>query len=75
MEANGFTALLAQVTSGNAATIAPKGVASAYLSLEGSTQLDLVEPFRTQAIGLTIKEQIPEPPIIRAFREAVHRSL
>jgi DNA-binding transcriptional LysR family regulator len=75
MEANGFTALLAQVSSGNAATIAPKGVAGTYLSLQSAIQLDLVEPFRTQAIGLTIRKQSPEPPIISAFRAAVHRSL
>lgn len=75
MEANGFTALLAQVASGNAATIAPKGVADAYFSARSAIRLDLVEPFRTQAIGLTIMEQKPEPPIIRAFRNAVHRSL
>lgn len=75
MEANGFTALLTQVSSGNAATIAPKGVAETYLSQKTSIQLDLVEPFRTQAIGLAIKRQNPEPPIVRAFREAVRRAL
>lgn len=75
MEANGFTALLTQVSSGNAATIAPKGVAETYLSQKTSIQLDLVEPFRTQAIGLAIKKQNPEPPIVRAFREAVRRAL
>lgn len=75
MEANGFTALLAQVRGGNAATIAPKGVANTYFAARSSIQLDLVEPFRTQAIGLTIKAQTPEPPIIGALREAVRCSL
>lgn len=75
MEANGFTAVLVQVANGNAATIAPKGVAETYFSAQTSIKLDLVEPYLTQAIGLTIKEQSPVPPIIDAFRAAVRRSL
>ncbi|WP_424985493.1 LysR family transcriptional regulator [Microbulbifer sp. S227A] len=75
MEANGFTALLAQVVSGNAATIAPKGVAETYFSARTATRLDLVEPFRTQAIGLSIRDQQPDTPIIRAFRRAVQKAL
>ncbi|MFD3188812.1 LysR family transcriptional regulator [Sedimentitalea sp. HM32M-2] len=75
MEANGFTAVLAQVASGNAATIAPKIVAETSFSTQALVKLDLVEPLLTQAIGLTIKEQTPVPPIITAFRAAVRRSL
>lgn len=75
MEANGFTAVLVQVASGNAATIAPKIVAETYFSAQASVKLDLVEPHLTQAIGLTIKEQSPVPPIIQAFRAAVRRAL
>ncbi|MBJ6371881.1 LysR family transcriptional regulator [Sedimentitalea arenosa] len=75
MEANGFTAVLVQVSSGNAATIAPKSVAETYFARQNSVELDLVEPFVTQTIGLAIKEQTPEPPIITAFRHAVHQSL
>ena len=75
MEANGFTAVLVQVASGSAATVAPKSVAETYFSIQSSVKLDLVEPMLTHAIGLTIKEQSPEPPVIRAFRDAVRRSL
>ena len=75
MEANGFTAVLVQVASGNAATIAPKIVAEMYFSAQTSVKLDLVDPDLTQAIGLTIKEQSPVPPIITAFRKAVQKSL
>ncbi|MDK3071681.1 LysR family transcriptional regulator [Sedimentitalea sp. JM2-8] len=75
MEANGFTAVLAQIVSGNAATIAPRIVAETYFAAQDAIKLDLVEPHLTQAIGLTIKEQSPVPPIIKAFREAVRSSL
>lgn len=75
MEANGFTAVLVQVSSGNAATIAPKSVAETYFAGLASVELDLIDPDVTQAIGLSIKEQSPEPPIITAFRAAVRESL
>ncbi len=75
MEANGFTAVLAQVTNGNAATIAPKIVAETYFSTQTPIKLALTEPAVTQAIGLTIKEQAPVPPVITAFRRAVRRAL
>lgn len=75
MEANGFTAVLAQIVSGNAATIAPRIVAETYFAAQDAIKLELVEPRLTQAIGLTIKEQSPVPPIIKAFREAVRSSL
>lgn len=75
MEANGFFAVLVQVASGNAATIAPKGVADTYPLARSSVKLDLVEPSLTQTIGLSVKDQSPTPPIIRAFRAAVRRSL
>jgi DNA-binding transcriptional LysR family regulator len=75
MEANGFTAVLAQVVNGNAATIAPRIVADTYFAAQDSVKLDLIEPHLTQAIGLSIKEQTPTPPIIKAFREAVRASL
>lgn len=75
MEANGFLAVLVQVASGNAATIAPKGVVDTYSSTGSSVMLDLVDPCLTQTIGLSIKEQSPTPPIIRAFRAAVRHAL
>ena len=75
MEASGFTAVLAQVVGGNAATIAPVGLAETFLALSSTTQFDLVEPVMTQTIGLSIKNQSPQPPILLALRKAVKASL
>ena len=75
MEASGFTAVLAQVVGGNAATIAPVGLAETFLALSSTTQFDLVEPLMTQTIGLSIKNQSPQPPILLALRKAVKASL
>jgi len=75
MEANGFTAVLVQVAGGTAATIAPKSVADTHIADTASVLLDLVEPHVTRAIGLTIKEHSPEPPVIMALRQAVRTAL
>ena len=75
MEASGFTAVLAQVVGGNAATIAPVGLAETFLALSSTTQFDLVEPVMTQTIGLSIKNQSPQPPILLALRKAIKASL
>ena len=75
MEASGFTAVLAQVVGGNAATIAPVGLAETFLALSSTTQFDLIEPVMTQTIGLSIKNQSPQPPILLALRKAVKASL
>jgi DNA-binding transcriptional LysR family regulator len=74
MEANGFTATLAQVASGSSATIAPQGVADTFFA-EKTVQLKLVDPVVTHAIGLAIREQTPVPPAIHALRAAVKASL
>lgn len=75
MEANGFVAALAQVASGSAATIAPKGVAKTLFALESSVTLHLVKPTVTNAIGLSIKDQTPVLPAIQALRVAIRKSL
>jgi len=75
MEASGFTAVLAQVASGNAATIAPVGVAETFLALSSTVQFELVEPVVTHTIGLSIKDQSPVLPMVQALRQAVKASL
>ena len=75
MEASGFTAVLAQVASGNAATIAPLDVAETFLALSSTVQLDLVKPVLTHPIGLSIKDQSPVLPVVQAFRQAINASL
>lgn len=75
MEATGFTAVLAQVASGNAATIAPVGVAETFLALPSTVQFNLVKPEVTHTIGMSIKDQSPVLPMIKALRQAVKASL
>ena len=71
MEASGFTAVLAQVASGNAATIAPVDLAENFLALSSTVQFELVAPVMTQTIGLSIKDQSPVSPVAQALRKAV----
>lgn len=75
MEATGFTAVLAQVASGNAATIAPVGVAETFLALTSTVQFDLIKPEVTHTIGMSIKDQSPVLPMVKALRLAVKASL
>jgi len=75
MEASGFTAVLAQVANGNAATIAPVGVAETFLSSSSMVQFDLVKPVMTHPIGLSIKDQSPILPVVQALRKAIQDSL
>ena len=75
MEASGFSAVLAQVVSGNAATIAPVSVAETFLALSSTVQFDLVKPVMTHTIGLSIKDQSPVLPMVQALRQAIDSSL
>ena len=75
MEASGFSAVLAQVVSGNAATIAPVSVAETFLALSSTVQFDLVNPVMTHTIGLSIKDQSPVLPMVQALRQAIDASL
>jgi len=75
MEASDFTAVLAQVASGAAATIAPRDVAETFLARGPTVQLSLVDPVATHTVGLSIKDQTPIPPMVQALRRAVRDSL
>lgn len=74
-EASDFTAVLAQVAAGNAATIAPESVAQTFLDLKSTKQLDLIRPVLTHSVGLSIKDQSPVLPMIEALRKAVNSAL
>ena len=74
-EASDFTAVLAQVARGNAATIAPVSVAETFLDLKFTSQLDLIDPVMTHSVGLSIKDQSPVLPMIDALRDAVKSAL
>ncbi len=75
MEASDFTAVLAQVASGTAATIAPRHVAETFLAPGTTVQLSLVEPAVSHSIGLSIKEQSPPLPMVQALRKATRAAL
>jgi DNA-binding transcriptional LysR family regulator len=74
-EASDFTAVLAQVAGGNAATIAPVSVAETFLDLKSTIQLDLTHPVMTHSVGLSVKDQSPVLPMIEALRHAVRLAL
>jgi DNA-binding transcriptional LysR family regulator len=75
MEASGFTAVLAQVANGAAATIAPRDVAETFLARGATVQLSLIDPVATHTVGFSIKDQTPIPPMVQALRRAVRNSL
>lgn len=75
MQTSGFTAALALVASGSAATIAPLRVVDTYFADQSSVRLELVEPSISHAVGLSIKDQTPVLPAVQALRVAVRNSL
>lgn len=75
METNAFTAALAQVANGTAATIAPQGLAESVFAGMDSVRLGLKDPVLTHSIGLMIQDQDPMLPAITALKAAIKRSL
>lgn len=70
-ETNAFTAALAQVADGDAATIAPAILVETVPMAQGAVCLDLVEPTFTTSIGLAIADRDPTPPAVLALIEAL----
>lgn len=73
LETNAFTAALAQVASGAAATIAPEFLADSLPVAEGAVRLALSEPEVTTPIGLVVTDRDPPPPALRALIDALRR--
>ncbi len=71
METNAFTAALAQVATGAAATIATDLLADSLATGKKMVQLQLVEPIVTKPIGLVVAERDPTPPAVLALRKVV----
>lgn len=67
LETNAFTAALAQVASGAAATIAPEVLADALPIATGTVRLALPEPEVPIRVGLMIAERDPAPPAVLAL--------
>ena len=59
METNAFTAALAQVASGVAATIVPRSLADSLFVDENSVRLTLTDPIVTKSIGLATSDLEP----------------
>ena len=64
METNAFTAALALVSSGTAATIAPAGLAASVFAGDNSVRLPLVDPVRAHSMGLVSVAQDASRPAI-----------
>ncbi len=72
METNAFTAALAQVANGSAATIAPSRLVDS-LQLDAQTiTLSLTRPAVSPAIGLAVLDHEPSLPAIAALKQTIH---
>ena len=71
METNAFTAALAQVASGTAATIAPELLAESLPVGEHTVRLSLTSPQVSKPIGLVAADRDPVVPAVRALRAAL----
>jgi len=69
METNAFTAALAQVATGAAATIATKLLADGLPVGKNTVRLNLIDPVVTKPIGLVVAERDPTPPAVIALRK------
>ncbi|MFK7856185.1 MAG: LysR family transcriptional regulator [Granulosicoccus sp.] len=71
METNAFTAALAQVATGSAATIAPEALVKSLLLDESTSCLKLSSPVVGHSIGLAVLDHEPVLPAITVLREAI----
>ncbi len=75
METNAFTAALAQVATGTAATIAPERLAESLPIASEAVLLSLVDPVVTKPIGVVISDRDPAPPTVLALFKALELPL
>lgn len=74
METNAFTAALAQVATGAAATIAPELLADSLPAGQDVVRLSLVDPVVAKPIGLVVADRDPMPPSVVALRKTLAAS-
>ncbi len=74
METNAFTAALAQVTNGAAATIAPQKLVENLNVDEAVVWLKLVKPALERTIGLAALDYEPVLPALEALKRTVNQS-
>lgn len=71
METNAFTAALAQVATGSAATIAPEALVKSLLLDDSTVCLKLSSPVVGHSIGLAVLDHEPILPAIAVLREVI----
>ena len=71
METNAFTALLAMVASGAAATVAPEAIADGLQIPQTVWRAPLAEPEVTTPIGVVLADNEPKPPALTALVKAL----
>jgi DNA-binding transcriptional LysR family regulator len=71
METNAFTAALAQVASGAAATIVPQRLADSLFFDSNSVRLPLSDPTVIKSVGLATADQEPIMPYVVALKDAI----
>ncbi len=72
LETNSFTAALAQVANGSAATIAPTYLAESLLLDDSIIKLTLCDPVVSHPIGLSVIVHEPMLPAIAALQAVTH---
>ena len=75
METNAFTAALALVSSGTAATIAPEGLAASVFAGDNSVRLPLVDPIRAHSIGLVCAQTDAKRPAIGELQRVLAQTV
>jgi DNA-binding transcriptional LysR family regulator len=71
METNAFTAVLAQVANGTAATIAPRKLVGSLLLDHRTISLELIEPLVSHDIGIAVLNHEPRLPAIQVLHQTV----
>ena len=75
VEANDLSAVMAQVTAGNTATILPFSLANYFTEMTSLIILDLTEPVAVEKIGLFFNDQSALRPIALELRELMYKQL
>lgn len=73
METNAFTAALAQVNSGSAATIAPRKLVDSLIDRSDLIRLNLNDPQVSNEIGLATVAYEPSRPAVAALRDILKK--
>ena len=75
VEANDLSAVMAQVTAGNAATILPFSSVNYLAEMNSLLIFDLIEPVVVEKIGLVFNDQAALRPIALELRELTNKML